>query len=56
MDKKDLNVYAKEIEFAKQMIAPAKKLFAIGDAEMQAKFKEWGITEFLSKKYGFTYE
>lgn len=55
MDKKDLNQYAKEIEFAKQMIAPAKKLFEIWDPELKKKFQERWITWYLENKYWFKY-
>jgi hypothetical protein len=40
IDKKDLEIYAIERELSKQILAPAKKLYDIGDKETKDYFEK----------------
>lgn len=54
-DKKEIKKYTKEIELAKQIIWPAKKLYEIWDKETKEYFQKIWLSKFLEAKYGFKY-
>lgn len=51
LDKDELNEFAKEKELSKQLIACAKKLYDIGDAETKAYFEKIWLSTYLQNKY-----
>jgi len=55
LDKKELKDWAIEIEIAKQIIKPAKKLYEIWDQEIKEYFQKIWLTKMLETKYGFKY-